>query len=319
VWGNGPVSPAMMWCLLRQAGYYDLVHVNSLHYAPVSLTYLATRFHSVPFAVTPFVHIDQPVVFDIGFQNAILRRADLVLAMTDREKRYLAERGVARSRVSIAGSGIALENFPRRDMCACRKRLQLDPNAFILLFLGRKEAYKGLETLLRAHAQLQEACPGLYLVAAGEETKHSLGLRERFAGLERVVFLDRVSDEEKLDLLNGCDVFALPSVGESFGIVYLEAWAVGKPVIGADSGATPSVINDGVDGLLVTPDSASDVAAKIARLYRDGALRERMGSAGYVKASTRYSVQRVADVVEGAYVRTVRQHRNAQHRGACAL
>jgi glycogen(starch) synthase len=314
-WGNGPVSPAMTWRLLRQAGQYDLVHVNSLHYAPVSLTFLATRFHAVPLAVTPFVHIDQPVVFDIGFQNGILRRADLVLAMTGREKAYLAERGVARSRVAVAGSGIALEDFPRRDVRACRKRLRLDPNAFILLFLGRKEPYKGLETLLQAHAQLQDLCPDLHLVAAGQETEHSLALRQRFAGLERVVFLDRVSDDEKLDLLNACDVFALPSVGESFGIVYLEAWAVGKPVIGADSGATPSVITDGVDGLLVTPGSASDVADKITRLYQDGALRERMGAAGHFKASARYSVQRVADVVEGAYVRTVRQHRNTQQRG----
>lgn len=312
IWGNGPVSPTMVWRLLREGRQYDLIHVNSLHYAPVSYVYSVTRLLGVPCALTPFVHITQPGVFDIGFQNGILRRADLVLTMTELEKDYLHERGVARHRLAVAGSGIILEHYAQRDPTACRRRLELPLDACVLLFLGRKEAYKGLETLLEAFTRVKSDCPDLYLVAAGAETQHSRELRQRFAGLERVIHYDRVSDDVKLDLLNACDVFVLPSVAESFGIVYIEAWAVGRAVLGVKGGAIPGVIDDGVDGLLASPEGVSDLAARVLQLYHDRELRQRLGTAGRTKAMTRYTVQRVTDVVEGAYLRTVRVHNNAR-------
>lgn len=312
VWGNGPNSPALIWRLLRHGRGYDLIHTNSLHYAPVSYVFLVARLLGVPYALTPFVHIDQPGIFDIGFQNAIMRRADLVLAMTDPEKDYLTRRGVARDRVTVVGSGIHVEQIPRLDPVECRRRLDLPRSAFVLLFLARKEKYKGLEMLLAAFAQLQSKCPDLSLIAAGKETAHSRELRQRYAGLERLVFFDAVSDQLKQDLLNACDVFVLPSVGESFGIVYIEAWAVGKPVIGVKSGAIPGVIDDDVNGLLANPDSVSDMASKIMRIYEDSALRARLAAAGRRKAIARYTVGSVADAVEGAYLRTVRRVNNSR-------
>jgi glycosyltransferase involved in cell wall biosynthesis len=133
-----------------------------------------------------------------------------------------------------------------------------------------------------------------------------------------VIYYDRVSDKDKLDLLNACDLFVLPSVGESFGIVYIEAWAVGKAVVGAKSGAVASVISDGVDGLLVAPHDASDAAAKILQLYQDTEQRESLAAAGHQKVQTRYSMQRVTDIVEASYLRTIRGYSNArrQRRGA---
>jgi glycosyltransferase involved in cell wall biosynthesis len=212
----------------------------------------------------------------------------------------------------VVGSGIDIADYPRLDAKMCRRRLGLPENAFLLLFLARKEAYKGLQLLFAACAQLQTECPDLYLIAAGTETDHSRDLRKRYADLPRVFYFDTVYGQPKLDLLNACDVFAMPSMGESFGIVYVEAWAVGKPVLAANAGAIPSVVSDGVDGLLVTSDSVSNTADRILMLYRNPELRERLGMAGYHKAVTRYSVQRVTDAVEGAYLRTVRTHNNAR-------
>jgi glycosyltransferase involved in cell wall biosynthesis len=122
-----------------------------------------------------------------------------------------------------------------------------------------------------------------------------------------------VSWQEKLDLLNACDAFALPSTGESFGFVYVEAWAVKKPVVGAHSGAVPSLISDGVDGLLVTPDDPADLVLKIKQLYQDVELRQRLAAAGHAKATMRYTVQRVADIVEGAYRRTIRRYNTCSY------
>lgn len=311
VWGNGPISPSLIWRLLRYGRQYDLIHVNSLHYAPVTYVYWTSRLLEVAFALTPFVHIDQAGVFDIGFQNAIMRKSDLVLAMTTSEKEYLVERSVAPHRVTVVGSGIDLDDYPRQDPGACRQRLNLPRDAFVLLFLGRKVEYKGLGTLLAACAELRSQCPNLVLVAAGAETDYSRQLRRRYAGLQHVIFYDTVPEQLKLDLLNACDVLAMPSVGESFGIVYVEAWAVGRAVIGARSGAVSSLICDGVDGLLAAPGDVHDTAAKIALLCHDSKLRKRLATAGHLKAKTRYTVQKVADATEGAYLRTIRQRKNA--------
>lgn len=319
IWGNGPVSLGMMDRMLRDGRKYDLIHANSLHYALVSYTYWIARHLGVPYALTPFVHIHQPGVFDIEFQNVILHKAALVLAMTEVERDYLEAHAVARDRIVVCGSGINLDNYPRMTSEVCRQQLGLPRDAFVLLFLGRKESYKGLATLLAACAQLQSDCPNLYLVAAGTETDHSRQLRQRFASLKRVIYYERVSDHEKLALLNACDAFGMPSVGESFGIVYLEAWAVGKPVLGAQSGAVTSVVDDGVNGLLVNPVDAQDTAEKIKQLYHNHELCARLAASGYAKLQARYTVQSVCDVIEGAYLRTVRQHRNARHSAVCVI
>jgi glycosyltransferase involved in cell wall biosynthesis len=313
VWGNGPNSPAMVWRLLRWGRRYDLIHTNSLHYANVSYASLVARLLNVPYALTPLVHIDQGGVFDIEFQNEMMRKADLVLTVTEGEKDHLSEREVARDRMVVSGVGIHLDDYPQLDSATCRQRLGLPLEAFLVLFMARKEEYKGLKTLLSACSRLQSECPDLYLIAAGPETEHSQQLRRQFAKTKRVIYYGAVSWQEKLDLLNACDAFALPSTGESFGFVYVEAWAVKKPVVGAHSGAVPSLISDGVDGLLVTPDDPADLVLKIKQLYQDVELRQRLAAAGHAKATMRYTVQRVADIVEGAYRRTIRRYNTCSY------
>ncbi len=308
VWGNGPVSFPMMWALLRHGRQYDLIHVNSLHYAPVSYTYWIAKRLGVPYALTPFVHIEQSTLFDIQFQNDVMRGADLILTMTDKEKDYLVAHGVARERIAISGIGLALEQYPQLDPCECRSRLNLPPDAFIVLFMARKERYKGLPTVMAAYERLQAQYPNLYLIAAGPETDDSRQLRQQYAHLPRIVYHEGVRGQLKLDILNASDVFIMPSEGESFGIVYTEAWAVQKPVIGSTRGAIPSLITAGVDGFVIDPGDAAAAAAHIHELYQDPALRRRMGTAGYRKVEARYTITKVADVVEAAYRRVIRRH-----------
>ena len=314
IWGNGPISLSLVWSLLRHGRQYDLIHTNSLHYAPVSYVYWIARRLGVPYALTPFVHIDQRSLFDIRFQNDIMRGADLILTMTEKEKDYLVERGVARERIAITGIGLHLDQYPALDRIDCRRQLDLPLDAFILLFMARKERYKGLPIVMAAVEQLQAQCPDLHLIAAGPETDDSLQLRRQYAHLNGVIYYEGVRGVLKQQLLNACDAFILPSEGESFGIVYTEAWAVKKPVIGATSGAIPSLISEGIDGLLVTPGDVDMTAQKIMQLYRDAALRQCLGEAGYHKVTARYTVSKVADVIEAAYERTIRRYRTCHRR-----
>jgi glycosyltransferase involved in cell wall biosynthesis len=121
----------------------------------------------------------------------------------------------------------------------------------------------------------------------------------------RIIQICDFKDEDKASIFDALDVFALPSVGESFGIAYLEAWMCGKPVIGARIGPTSDVIDDGVDGLLAKPDDPGDLAAKLLELLSDPGKRERMGQNGRTKTLKRYTWDLIIDKMEQLYRRVV--------------
>jgi glycosyltransferase involved in cell wall biosynthesis len=130
-----------------------------------------------------------------------------------------------------------------------------------------------------------------------------------------VTNLGLVSDDTRLDALNACDCLVLPSEGEAFGIVFLEAWAVGKPVIGPRTPAVASVVSDGQDGWLVPVGDPMAVARALQSWIADPALVRRMGDNGRKKLVERYTCARVADVVEGVYLCAVRARHRAQALG----
>jgi len=306
-WGNGPVLPGLGWALLREAARFDLVHINNLHYAHAALTYGVARQRGLPVVITPHIHTEQPLTFDVGYMWDVLRGSDHILADTEAEREFLIENGIDHQRITSVGIGIRLEKFPALDQRSCRRDLGLPEDGFIVLFLGRKEEYKGLDMLLEAFAMLRPELPAIHLVAAGTETDHSRALWSRYEELGNMYRWDSVGHSVRLPLLNACNCLVVPSKGEAFGIVYVEAWAVARPVIGAHTRAVSSLISEGKDGFLVTPGSTAVLADQIARLARDGDLARKMGEQGREKVWRRYSLSRTAEIVEGVYRRVLRR------------
>jgi len=303
--GNGPLSAALAWNLWRRASGYDLIHVQTLPYAHLVYGYHIARRSGRPVVLTPHLHVGDPGIFDVEMFNNALCGADQVIADSGIERDYLMRLGVAPERVLVAGVGIRPELYPVRDKSLCRRRLDLPVDAIVLLFLGRKVAYKGLAEVIEAFAALQGRHEELWLLAAGPPTEESRSLRSRWSGLDRFRELDAVSEDGKLDLLNACDALLLPSTSEAFGIVFLEAWAVGKAVIGARAGAIPSIIDDEHDGLLAEPNDVTSLTQQIERLILDPDLRQRLGIAGRRKALGRYTVDCIAAIIEDAYRRVI--------------
>ena len=127
-----------------------------------------------------------------------------------------------------------------------------------------------------------------------------------------LINLGTVSDEMKRHVLNGCDCLVLPSTGEALGYVFLEAWACGKPVVGARIGSVSTVVEDGRDGFLIRPGGAAELADRIARWIEDPDLGRRMGQRGREKVARRYTIAHIADVVEGVYLKVLRERRRAE-------
>ncbi len=139
------------------------------------------------------------------------------------------------------------------------------------------------------------------MLLAGQSSPYYRELIGRLPADERVRSLDDFPEEEKNDLLAAADVLALPSAIESFGVVFLEAWAQRKPVIGVDISAVAALIENGKDGLLVPPGDAKALAAALVRLLKDPEMRLSLGEAGAAKVRERYEAGKVAAGMGGVF------------------
>jgi len=155
-----------------------------------------------------------------------------------------------------------------------------------VLFVGRLEKRKGVETLFKAIPIVLEEVPDAQFHIVGKDTNltpnggsyrefllQNLGKKYH----KNVWFVGYVDDNELKDFYRNCDIFVAPSLYESFGLIYLEAMAWGKPVIGCDAGGAREVIMNGKTGYLVPPDTPGDLANAIIDILSDDELGEKMG------------------------------------------
>ncbi len=253
------------------------------------------RSLGIPFVFTPVHHPRWGGWLHRHYQ-ALYRAADAVIALTHAEKEALVRLGVKRERIHVTGTGPVLS--PAADGEGFRTRANLG-SAPVVLFIGTHYPYKGIETILSAAGKVWEGFPDTRFLFVGAPTPYSRRLFARWNDV-RVVQLGTVDSQTKTDALAACDLLCVPSTQESFGAVYAEAWAMGKPVIAADIPATREVVSDGVDGYLVPPDPL-ELAGKICALLAEPSLRQRMGEAGSEKVLAKYTWERLAECTEQVY------------------
>ncbi len=236
-----------------------------------------------------------------GYERSMIHRAirgAYHVAYTQYEADFVISRGAVPGRVSVIGVGVDPGQFEGISAVDARRRLGLDGGP-VVGFIGQLGGHKGVDTLLHAMPRVWHAHPDAWLLVAGSRTGFYPHVEHLIAGLpprsrERVKLFPDFPLDEKGHLFAAVDVFASPSGFESFGISFLEAWTAGKPVIGCRSGAIPTVIADGEDGLLVPYADAESLAAAISRMLADGQLREAMASRGRRKVLEQYTWPLVA-------------------------
>lgn len=173
-----------------------------------------------------------------------------------------------------------------------------------LLGIGRHVPQKGFDVLLRAFAQAGLDTHDLLLAGDGPERAALEQLSQMLGVQDRVHFVGRADRPTAVSLFQGCSFFVLPSRQEPQGIVNLEAMAAGKPVIASRVGGVPEIVLDGETGLLVPGEDVSALAEDLGRLAGDAALRDRLGSAGRLRAR-QFAWPLIAEQYLGVYERLV--------------
>jgi glycosyltransferase involved in cell wall biosynthesis len=159
------------------------------------------------------------------------------------------------------------------------------PSSPVILTVGRSaasEQYKGVDDLIRALPQLRSTHQRLTLAAvgAGDDLPRLKNLAAELGVASSVRFLTGLSKQELAACYARADIFALPSTGEGFGLVFLEAMAFAKPIVAAAAGGSTDLVEHNVNGLLVPPRDQAALLQALDQLLGDDSLRAKLGQRG---------------------------------------
>lgn len=256
----------------------------------------------------------------IDMEAKVMASTDRIVATSPTDKQDIVRHyGIAPHKISVVPPGLDLSLFHPLDRQLARRQVGLNGRR-MLLFVGRMDRIKGVETLLRMAGEMIAADPQLrlsVLIVGGDRqvrvvddaSRELVRLRALVSelGLRRVVKF--VGPKEQVELpayYAAADVCVVPSYAESFGMVAVEAMACGTPVVASRVGGLQSTVVDGVTGFLVPSGRPDEFARRVRQLLDSDELRDRLGRAA-VQAASRYRWPSVARQLEGLYASLLAQ------------
>jgi len=254
------------------------------------------------------------------YNKALIECSDKIVAMTDTQKRAIIKNlHVPESRVSVIPHGIDLKEFSCRDRFNLKARVRkfhnISQNDPVLLFVGRLDAYKGVEDAIEALSELLETYPNARLLLVGPPSSCDMQKLRGYIAAKKMVnnvfFVGMVKRNELIAYYYASDLFIFPSRLEGFGIVLAEAMAASLPVIVYDLAPINSVVGDDA-GILVQPGNSKALASAARMLIQDHTLYERCAQAGRRKAERLYNIDRVTDNYVALYMDLV-YHREPRY------
>ncbi len=302
----GPHSAEMYGKIGREIKSADVVFLHTIPYPHNFIAYAWARLFRKKIVIVPHFHPDHPH-YERPINYWLMKKCDAVIAVSEYEKQYLAKHGISEGKIFVTGNAIDPGKYVPRELDAYRKKLEraycLKPTDGILTFIGRKMPDKGIEYLIDAVLSMKETIPiKIFLVGPTLEWFKELYIKLTEEEKKIIIDLGVISHQEKVNLLHLTDLFVLPSKYEAFGIVFLEAWACGVPVLGTTQGAMPSLI--GSEGFVCRYGDAEDLKTKIRLAFSDIKMLKVLGERGKEKVLKHYTLNAIGVKIEQA-LRTV--------------
>jgi glycosyltransferase involved in cell wall biosynthesis len=225
---------------------------------------------------------------------------DRVVAVSGAVKDALIESGISYKKIDIIYNSIALERFSpdKVDRDAVRREFGIESDTIVIGTAGKLHQGKGVFDLLYAAHLLMEKYPNVRLIFVGEGPERTRLEQEaqRLSMHDKVIFAGMRKDIERL--YAAIDIFVLPSTWEAFGMVLIEAMAMGKPVIATPVGGIPEIIDDDVNGMLVPPHNPDAIAHAIARYIKDDDFSKKVSLEGRKLVEKKFSDKAMGDSFE---------------------
>ena len=275
----------------RVRGDYDAVFAVGFPYTVFSYAALLTaRAANAPLLLTPFLHLGTPGdkvnrTYTRPHQIRLLAESDAVIVQTSLEAAAVREWGIPDRRIVVLGMAVEHAEVTGGDRGRFRGELGIAPDGRAIGHLATLDYNKGTNDLILATARLNEnrgAADQVALLLAGPSSPDF----ERFLAEQptaRWPWLKRLGPlplADRADFFASIDVFAMPSRTDSFGIVFLESWANGIPVVAAAAGGVPDVVRDGEAGYLVPFGDLDRMTDRLGRLVDQPDLAATLGAVG---------------------------------------
>ena len=245
-----------------------------------------------------------------------VRRSDAVIVCSDYMRDEVATLfGRASEGITVIPNGIDPDEWRTTD--ARRRTMRRRYGSPLVVFAGRLEAEKGVQTLLDAMPALRRAVPGVRAVVIGEggaERDLRARARQRRLG-DSVTFLGYVSETDLRSLISAADVAVVPSLYEPFGFVALEAIVLGAPIVVASTGGLATIVDDGLTGWQFEPGNVPALAGAVRAALSDPREARQRATRARADVLARYGWPTIAEQTDAVY-RGVARGRRARRAAA---
>jgi glycosyltransferase involved in cell wall biosynthesis len=279
-------------------GGFDVVHGQDI-YSPMALqSVYSARRRKIPSILTCHSIHETTGLWRLIYQPLLfaMNRADRVIAVSRAAKGFCAALGVPDSKIDVIPNGVDFSIFNTdADGSSIRAKLGIEREPLVVTAI-RLVKRKGPGHLANAFSKVLKVVPNAKLAIAGVGPEAAnLRAQVRKLDMEKSVFLlGKLDQKQVAKLMAAADVFVLPSVVESFGIVLLEAMAVGTPIVCTKTQGAMDIVNDGVNGVMVSPADEDVLADAIVRVLSDPRLAERLRTNGLKLVHERFSWMKTA-------------------------
>jgi len=246
--------------IVKKEGPIDIIHAQSSLWGGIS-AYISEKYN-IPLVITEHSSVERgPYVKNsyVPFIRDSYKKAKKVITVGNGLKNEIQALS-GRNDIEVIGNLVDLSKF------TIKKRIQNEK--FIFFSLAFLEGEKGFDTLIKAFAKkFKDKEAMLYIGGDGSQRAWLEALAQENGVKKQIIFLGALSRDDVAKWMNKCDCFVLPSRYETFGVVYIEALASGRPVIGALNGGAEDIINN-LNGYLVPIDDIDKLAEKMLELYK---------------------------------------------------
>ena len=246
--------------IVKKEGAIDIIHAQSSLWGGISAAYIAEKYN-IPLVITEHSSVERgPYVKKsyIPFICDSYKKAQKVITVGNGLKNEI-ESLSGRQDIEVIGNLVDLSKF------TIKKRIKNEK--FIFFSLAFLEGEKGFDTLIKSFAKkFKDKEAVLYIGGDGSQRSWLEALTVENGVKDQIIFLGALSRDDVSKWMNKCDCFVLPSRYETFGVVYIEALASGRPVIGALNGGAEDIINN-LNGYLIPIDDIDILAEKMIEVY----------------------------------------------------